>query len=212
MSIADIRKDYTKASLSESDVAPSPIEQFQQWFAEALQSELPEPTAMSLSTVDADGWPSTRVVLLKSVDTEGFTFFTNYHSRKGRAIEHNAKVALLFFWPELERQVRVEGLATRISTEESAAYFSSRPRSSQIGAWASEQSAVIPSRQTVEERFANIESRFKDQEIPLPDFWGGYKVQPVAMEFWQGRASRLHDRICYKKISDSSWAIERKSP
>lgn len=200
------------ASLSETDVAPNPIAQFEQWMQQALNSELPEPTAMTLATATPDGRPSARIVLLKGIDASGFVFYTNYESRKGLELEQNPRAALLFFWPELERQVRIEGRVERISAEESTAYFQSRPKESQLGAWASPQSRVIAGREVVEQCYQELSAQFKhDEKLPLPPFWGGYRLVPTYFEFWQGRPSRLHDRICYA-LNQGNWTIARLAP
>lgn len=210
--IADLRREYSKASLDISTVLPDPIKQFEKWFDEALQAEVIEPNAMHLATVNAQGRPSGRIVLLKGIENNKFIFYTNYHSRKGKELEQNPACALTFFWPDLERQVRIEGVASRTDTQTSDAYFQSRPRSSQLGAWASPQSAVIQDRSIILERMEQLEKRFSGQEIlPRPHQWGGYEVDPLIIEFWQGRASRLHDRIEYTKI-DGTWQIHRLAP
>jgi pyridoxamine 5'-phosphate oxidase len=211
MDLFDLRKEYRNGTLDESSVQENPVKQFEKWFEEACASKLNEPNAMVISTVGLDGRPSSRVVLLKSFDAQGFVFFTNYESRKGRELEQNPFASLLFFWPELERQVRIEGHAERISRAESMAYYFSRPVNSRLGAWASMQSAVIDSRRLLEKKWEEMKARFEGKEIPLPDFWGGYRIVPDAFEFWQGRESRLHDRIAYKK-SENGWTIARLSP
>lgn len=210
--IAAIRADYSKSALNESDVLKCPIEQFMKWFDEAIHAEVVEPTAMVLSTVDASGHPSSRVVLLKDIKKEGFTFFTNYNSRKGRELLNNPAVCLLLFWPELQRQVRIEAVAEKLISEESDEYFDSRPRGSQIGAIASPQSQVIANREELEDRVALIEGKFEDvNSIPRPYYWGGFFLRPSRMEFWQGRSSRLHDRLVYLK-DESNWIIKRLAP
>jgi len=209
--LADIRQDYSLRELDESQVASDPFAQFGLWMNEAIEAEVNEPTAMTLSTVDAGNRPSSRVVLLKGFDPNGFVFFTNYESRKGRAISENANVALNFFWPELERQVNISGPATRVSADESEEYFRSRPLASRIGAWASQQSARLASREELEQRVAEVAAKYVDGDVPLPPFWGGFRVEPVRVEFWQGRRSRLHDRICYVRRGDA-WEIARLSP
>lgn len=196
--------------LQESDLDSNPLKQFEKWFEEVLASGLEEPNAMVLSTVN-EGKPSARIVLLKDLDS-GFKFFTNYGSKKGQEMEENPQVALTFFWKELERQVRIEGLVEKVSADESDEYFKSRPRGSQIGAWVSHQSAAIASREVLEATNAELEARFEGKEIQRPDHWGGYRVIPTYIEFWQGRPSRLHDRLAYTKKEDNSWKIERLSP
>jgi len=212
INIRDLRQDYKSSSLSESDVAKNPIDQFALWFNNAIETHILEPNAMTIATVNEDGFPSARVVLLKEFDQEGFTFFTNYNSQKGRDIETNPKVSLLFFWVELERQVRIEGIAKRISQEASEDYFHSRPHGSQLGAHASPQSTVIPNRDFLENNLKNLEDKFRNGEIPKPEYWGGYKICPKSIEFWQGRSNRLHDRIKYTLTSDNNWKIERLAP
>ena len=210
--IADIRKDYTRASLDIDSVLTDPMDQFKKWFQEALESEVNEPNAMTLSTVKSDGRPSARIMLLKGVENSRFQFFTNYQSDKGQALENNPACALTFFWPELERQVRVEGIVTRIDEKRSEEYFQSRPRASQVGAWSSPQSSAIADRKILEERVRLIEERFKGQDVlPKPKQWGGFNVEPLLIEFWQGRASRLHDRIRFTKV-DNAWKINRLAP
>jgi len=210
-SIADIRKEYNARSLSVSEVDKNPIDQFLIWFNMALKAEIMEPNAMTLSTISNDK-PSSRVVLLKGVENSEFVFYTNYNSSKGRQMIKNHNVSLNFFWPELERQVRIEGEVKKVSSEVSDAYFQSRPRGSRIGAWVSPQSEVIENREELDKRLAEIELRFKDREIDRPPHWGGYSVKPSLIEFWQGRPSRLHDRIQYTLIDNDSWKIERLAP
>lgn len=209
--LADLRENYTRGSLDAADVLPDPLAQFQRWFDQALASQLPEPNAMHLTTVGADGRPSGRIVLLKGLD-EGFLFFTNYQSRKGHELARNDRAALTFFWVELERQVRVEGCVERVSEAESDAYFASRPRGSQIGAWVSAQSEVVPDREFLEKRAAELAAKFAEQPVPRPPHWGGYRLKPDYLEFWQGRPSRLHDRIAYTWQLGGNWKIERLSP
>jgi pyridoxamine 5'-phosphate oxidase len=212
MSIAEIRKDYLKSSLSEDDVAIEPFAQFSKWWEEAINAHIEEVNAMTLATSTTDGIPSARIVLLKGFDENGFVFFTNYKSRKGREIEENPNVALLFFWKELERQVRISGRVEKVSAEESDAYFQSRPEGSRLGAWASPQSKAINNRQVIEEQLAAYQQTYHLQPIPRPPHWGGYRVVPDTIEFWQGRSSRLHDRIQYKLDSVGNWEISRLAP
>ena len=211
-SIADIRKEYIHHSLDESDVAAHPIKQFDLWWSELLQSKVDEVNAMTLATASADGFPSARIVLLKGYDEQGFVFFTNYNSYKGQQLEENPRACLVFFWKELERQVRVTGLIEKVSGAESDAYFHSRPHSSRIGAWASPQSQVIPNRELLKAKEEELKTAFEGKEIPRPLHWGGYRVRPITVEFWQGRPSRLHDRIQYSLEEDGSWKIERLAP
>lgn len=210
--IADIRRDYQREGLSETDVKSNPFVQFDVWWSEAMASEIDEVNAMTIATATTDGKPSARIVLLKGYDPQGFVFFSNYHSHKGIQIEKNPFCCLVFFWKELERQVRIEGSIQKISAKESDAYFNSRPTSSQIGAWASPQSKTIPSRDVLEENVIELEKSFANKEIERPPHWGGYRVQPNLVEFWQGRPSRLHDRIQYSLTSESNWKIERLAP
>lgn len=208
--IADIRKDYSQKILEESSVAASPLAQFKAWLEEAIQAALPEPTAMVLSTVAANR-PSSRVVLLKDIESNGFVFYTNYLSRKGEQLAANPFASINFFWAELERQVRIEGRIEKVSAENSDAYFSSRPRASQIGAWVSPQSKVIGSRTVLEDRMKELSAEFEDKPVPRPEQWGGYILYPDYMEFWQGRPSRLHDRIAYT-LGGNQWTISRLAP
>lgn len=208
--LADLRKSYMKGSLSEEDVQANPIDQFNIWFDQARHAELPEPNAMTVASVDANGKPSARVVLIKEVTQAGFVFFTNYESRKGQALIANPHAALLFFWPELERQVRVEGSVEKLSDQESDDYFHSRPLDSRIGAWASPQSRVIKGRTELVTKAAEYALKFA-LNPPRPLHWGGFRVKPEALEFWQGRPSRLHDRIQYIKENDD-WKIQRLAP
>lgn len=221
--IADIRKDYKLASLEEVDVASNPIDQFTRWWNEAVASQIDEVNAMTLATVNAAGVPAARIVLLKGYNPEGFIFFTNYESDKGKNLAQNPNAALVFFWKELERQIRIEGTVQKVSAEESDRYFNSRPASSRIGAWASPQSAVIENRLVIEQNVEHYTSIFANDSIERPDHWGGYIVKPTSIEFWQGRSSRLHDRIRYKletsgynaatdTRTDANWKIERLAP
>jgi pyridoxamine 5'-phosphate oxidase len=211
MSIADLRKEYSQASLSESDVRANPLDQFTLWFEEAVKAAIPEPNAMSLATVGEDGRPSSRIVLIKGFDQRGFTWFTNYASRKGRELQANEHAALLFHWVELERQVRIEGTVERVPEPESDAYFESRPHRSRIGAIASAQSEKIASRAELEARF-DLAEREHGEAPQRPTHWGGYRLRPSYLEFWQGRRSRLHDRIAYALAADGTWLRERLQP
>lgn len=212
-SIADLRQDYSSQSLLETDVAPDPIVQFDKWWQQALTSEIVEPNAMTLATASSDGMPSARIVLLKGFDQSGFVFFTNYKSYKGMQLEENPKACLVFFWKELERQVRIVGIVKKLSDKDSDEYFHSRPIGSRLGAWASPQSQVIESRNWLDNHYLEVASQFKEEEgIQRPPHWGGYIVQPVIVEFWQGRPSRLHDRIQYTLQENGSWKIERLAP
>ena len=212
MDIHQLRKDYQNEALSREMLAADPMDQFECWFQEACAAQLLEPNAMTLATVDAEHQPSLRTVLLKFYDQKGFVFFTNYGSRKAHEIAANGKVALLFPWIALARQVGITGTAEKISTAESARYFASRPRDSQLGAWISRQSSILGSRQLLLQELEKIKNKFFKGEIPLPDFWGGYRVLPRTIEFWQGQTSRLHDRFLYTRQADSSWTLERLAP
>jgi pyridoxamine 5'-phosphate oxidase len=210
--VGRLRNEYTRSGLKESDTDPNPTDQFRRWFDEALASNLHEPNAMTLATATPDGHPSARVVLLRGFDERGFVFYTNYEGRKGWELETNPYAALVFYWGELERQVRVEGRVGRVSHEESDAYFAGRPRGSQLGAWASEQSRPIKDRGALEERLRELEAEYEGCEVPRPPFWGGYRVEPETIEFWQGRENRLHDRLLYRRLEDGGWRRERLQP
>lgn len=212
MNLEELRRNYALRSLDVADLRPDPFEQFDLWMREAITAELHEPNAMSLATVSAGGTPSLRVVLLKGFDARGLVFYTNYHSNKSRDIAANPAVALHFAWLPLERQVAVTGRAEKISTAESLKYFLSRPRDSQLGAWASRQSEVVTTRSLLETKFEEMKARFLRGEVPLPDFWGGYRVTPDSFEFWQGRPNRMHDRLRYQRQADQRWVIERLMP
>ncbi len=211
VSIGDLRRDYAKARLDESSVSADPIVEFARWFEEAVKAELHEPNAMTLATANAEGVPSARIVLLKGFDQRGFVFFTDYRSRKGTELAENPRAALVFYWGELERQVRIVGSTTQTDRQESEAYFRSRPRGSRLGAWISHQSQVIAGREELDERVPELERRYPGDDVPLPPYWGGFRLRPDSIEFWQGRASRLHDRIRYVRNGDI-WRIERLSP
>jgi pyridoxamine 5'-phosphate oxidase len=211
MDLSEFRKEYTDRGLRREDLAADPMVQFVGWFQQAVELKLHEPNAMSLATVDPAGRPLLRTVLLKYFDTNGFVFFTNYQSRKAKHIAENPQVSLLFPWVILERQVIVQGRAEKISAAESLKYFSSRPRESQLGAWVSDQSSVISSRKLLMQKLAEIKDKFAHGEVPLPSFWGGFRVVPETIEFWQGGSARLHDRFFYEK-KDGAWQIERLSP
>ena len=211
-SLAAIRKVYQLQSLLESEVDNNPIKQFETWWQQAIESKIEEPNAMTLATSTKSARPSARTVLLKGIHESGFVFFTNYKSRKGKEIEENPFVSLLFFWKEMERQVRIEGVIKKVSAEESDQYFSSRPRESRIGAWCSPQSSVIENREYLQKNKKKYNSLFESEEIPRPEFWGGYIVVPERMEFWQGRPGRLHDRLLYSLNKNNLWKIERLAP
>ena len=214
MDITHLRRDYCQAGLNREDLKDSPFVQFNRWFEQAQAAKLNEPNAMSIATVSGDGIPSSRTVLLKIYDDKGYVFFTNYNSQKAMDIKHNPNVALLFPWLALERQVRITGQAEKISSAESLAYFSSRPKGSQIGAWISPQSRIIESREFLKSKLIEMKVKFSSGKIPLPNAWGGYRVVPTKFEFWQGRSSRLHDRFVYQKSEDGveNWNINRLAP
>ena len=211
LSIDSLRREYSRARLTERDVASDPITQFQIWFEQARASGLAEPNAMTLATATPDGAPSARIVLLKGVDERGLVFFTDYRSRKGEELRVNPRAALVFHWQELERQVRVTGTVERVTQTESEAYFRSRPLGSRIGAWCSHQSTVIESRDVLEQRLSELERDFASGDVPLPPYWGGFRVAPETVEFWQGRPNRLHDRIRYVR-EENGWRLERLAP
>lgn len=210
--VANFRNEYLSAGMDENDLKENPIDQFEVWFKEAVNNKLREPNAMHLATVAPDGQPSGRVVLLKGFDEDGFVFYTNFGSRKARELDANPRAALTFLWMELYKQVRVEGTVQRVPDEEAGRYFDSRPRASQISAWVSHQSQTVESRGELERRMFEIERQFEGKPVPRPEFWGGYRVKPVKMEFWLGRASRLHDRILYQLQDDNRWNRSRISP
>jgi pyridoxamine 5'-phosphate oxidase len=212
MNTETLRRDVMAAGLHRDDLCSDPIKQFEQWYRQTTDTDLAEPSSMSLATVDTQGQPWQRIVLLKVFDAKGFVFFTNYSSRKAKQIANNSKVSLLFPWQALGRQVKVTGEAAKISTAESMKYFATRPRGSQIGAWASQQSQVIKSRAMLDAMFDEMKHKFLDGEVPLPSFWGGYRVSPETIEFWQARESRLHDRFIYRRDDESHWFSERLAP
>ncbi len=209
--ITKIRKEYAQHGLREEDLDVNPFVQFQRWLQEALDAQLPEPNAMMLATATKDGKPSVRVVLLRGVDERGFFFYTDYRSRKSKELLENPHAALVFFWQELERQVRIEGVVEKTSAKESNDYFQTRPFESRVAAWASDQSSVLPNRQTLEKKFEELQKKYDGKEVPLPPFWGGFRLIPDTIEFWQGREHRLHDRLRYAKQREG-WIIDRLSP
>ena len=211
MSIADLRREYALARLDETTLGPDPMVEFHRWFTEAGEAKIPEANAMALATATPDGAPSVRIVLLKGYDERGFVFFTDYRSRKGTELEQNPQAALALFWAELERQVRITGPVSAVSREESEAYFQSRPRTSRLSTWVSHQSQVITGRAVLDDRERQMREKFQD-DVPLPPYWGGYRVTPETIEFWQGRTSRLHDRLRYARAKGGGWRLERLSP
>ena len=212
MDLSDIRGKYTTKGLDIPDLDKNPFKQFEIWFNDAIKEEVSEPNAMMLATVGNDMMPSVRAVLLKTFDEQGFVFFTNYKSKKAKQIEENPNAASLFSWIDMERQIKIEGSIEKISTADSLKYFLSRPKGSQIGAWVSHQSSIITSRSLLEQKFDEIKRKFVKGEVPFPDFWGGYIIKPVRIEFWQGGQDRLHDRFLYEKDENGSWTIKRLAP
>jgi pyridoxamine 5'-phosphate oxidase len=210
--LSALRHDYDAHGLRRADLHPNPIEQFRAWFAAALAADIRDVNAMSLATATPDGKPSVRIVLLKNVDSRGFSFFTNYDSEKGQQLDANPRAALCFYWTKLERQIRISGPVERTSREDSAAYFHSRPVGSRLGAWASKQSEVVDARQVLDSRLTEMTERFENGDVPLPPHWGGYRVKPDKFEFWQGRPNRLHDRFSYSRRADGAWQIDRLAP
>lgn len=210
--IGDLRKEYSLQGLKETEAHSNPLQQFDLWFDDAVRASVAEPNASALATVDSNGRPTVRVVLLKGYNDRGFVFYSDYRSRKGLELAANPSAAMCIWWPELERQVRMDGRVEQISPEESDAYFATRPRASQLGAWASDQSQILPGREPLERRLKEVETRFAKQAVPRPPFWGGYRLVPEAIEFWQGRPQRLHDRLLYSRKPDGGWQIVRLSP
>jgi pyridoxamine 5'-phosphate oxidase len=212
ISVADLRKEYTFQGLSETELHPNPFEQFKTWFNQALAAQLPEPNAMTIASATTDGKPYARIVLLKDYDERGFVFYTNYESHKGQQLVQNPWGAIAFWWTQLERQVRIEGRVEKVSELESDEYFQSRPKGSQLGAWASNQSQVIDSREVLERRLEQLKEEYENKQVPRPPHWGGFRVIPDEIEFWQGRPSRLHDRLLYRRSEDGTWKIQRLAP
>ncbi len=212
LSVADLRQNYTLAGLTEEHAPSNPFELFQTWLNQAVEAQLIEPNAMTLATANPDGKPSARMVLLKGFNEKGFVFYTNYESQKGQQLMQNPWASLVFWWAGLERQVRIAGQVEQVSPEESDEYFNSRPHNSQLGAWASEQSKLIPNRQVLEEKMEQLQEQYTEKTVPRPSHWGGFRVIPTTIEFWQGRPSRLHDRLLYQKSQDGSWTRQRLSP
>lgn len=213
MDLSQFRREYVKGGLSRAKLHSDPMQQFTEWFEQAQKTEISDPTAMTLATVGSNGQPSQRTVLLKYYDEKGFVFFTNYESRKAKEMQDNARVSLLFVWLDLERQIRISGIASKISTAESAKYFMSRPKESQMAAWVSSQSHPLSSRQMLLQKFDEMKRKIGAGKVPLPSFWGGYRVEPVEIEFWQGRKNRLHDRFLYSRTGEGKeWVIERLAP
>ncbi|MBD0363947.1 MAG: pyridoxamine 5'-phosphate oxidase [Coleofasciculus sp. C3-bin4] len=212
MSVADLRKEYTFLGLSETQAHSNPFKQFKIWFDQAVAAQLPEPNAMTIATATLDGKPSARMVLLKDCDERGFVFYTNYQSNKGQQLIENPWGAIVFWWAQLERQVRIEGRVEKVSDAESDEYFNSRPIGSQLGAWASNQSQVVESREALEQRLEQLKEEYENKDVPRPPHWGGFRVIPDEIEFWQGRPNRLHDRLLYRRCENGSWTIQRLSP
>ena len=210
--VADLRKDYTLQDLNEIEVDPNPVIQFQKWFDQACSTDIPEANAMTIATVNSEGKPSARIVLLKGYDQKGFVFYTNYNSQKGQELTANPHAAIVFWWAQLERQVRITGSVEKISARESDEYFHSRPLGSRLGAWTSNQSEIISSREVLEQRLEELQVKYQNLDVPRPSHWGGFRVIPAEIEFWQGRSSRLHDRLLYTQADDGSWKIQRLSP